>query len=50
MKLIQPAISRRSFLGTSAAIPLAVVNSDSSREYRYRYDHVIGTSLDITVR
>ena len=50
MKLIQPAISRRSFLGTSAAIPLAVVNSDPSREYRYRYDHVIGTSLDITVR
>jgi thiamine biosynthesis lipoprotein len=50
MKFIHPVLPRRSFIGMSAAIPLAMVNRDMLREYRYRYDHVIGTSLDIAVR
>jgi FAD:protein FMN transferase len=50
MRFIHPTMSRRSFLGTSAALPLAIVNRDVSNEYRYRYDNVIGTSLDIAVR
>jgi thiamine biosynthesis lipoprotein len=50
MKLFDPTMSRRSFLGASAALPLAIVNRDGPNEYRYEYDNIIGTSLDIAIR
>ncbi|HEX5107902.1 MAG TPA: DUF2271 domain-containing protein [Vicinamibacterales bacterium] len=49
MGVFPRAISRRSFLATSACAPLASVTLGRSAEYRFRYDHVIGTSLDATV-
>src|SRR5262245_27812115 len=42
-------ISRRSFLAASALTPLAAA-VDAPGEYRFSYDHVIGTSLDGIVR
>jgi thiamine biosynthesis lipoprotein len=50
MQFIRSMMSRRSFLGASAVVPLAIVARDAPGEYRFRYDHVIGTSLDIAVR
>src|SRR5262245_51135648 len=50
MRIIRPKMSRRSFLETSAVVPLAIVSRDGLEDYRYRYDHVIGTSLDVSVR
>jgi len=50
MQFPHQAITRRSFLGASAVVPLAIVSGDALQDYRYRYDHVIGTSLDIAIR
>jgi thiamine biosynthesis lipoprotein ApbE len=50
MKFFRPSMSRRSFLGTSAVVPLAILSRHAPGEYRYQYDHVIGTSLDVAVR
>ena len=49
MDVSRRAISRRSFLATSALAPLASATLGRSAEYRFRYDYVIGTSLDATV-
>ena len=42
-------ISRRSFLAATAVAPL-VPALQGSGEYRFRYDHVVGTSLDLVIR
>lgn len=43
-------VSRRSFLASAAVAPLAAVVAGERGEHRLRYDHVLGTSLDLSVR
>src|SRR5215467_2578986 len=41
---------RRSFLGLSGLLPLTAFDFTlPSREYRFEYERIVGTSLDLTV-
>ena len=44
-------LSRRSFLALGAMAPFASSRfATKAAEYHFRYDHIIGTSLDLSIR
>jgi thiamine biosynthesis lipoprotein len=49
MTIFSRAFTRRAFLSLPAVLPLAAVGGARNKEFRFQYDHVLGTSLDLVV-
>jgi FAD:protein FMN transferase len=43
-------ISRRSFLTLPALAPLRAIGIGDTEEHRFHYDHIVGTSFDLSIR